>query len=69
MNRSEIRERFRQENPEITDRVLSDAAINAWLLQGNIQFCCETKIIQKSGTLSSFADEDTYDLSELDDFN
>lgn len=75
MNRLEIRQRFRSENPEITDRVLTDATLNSWMIEANINFCCATRLIQKSGSFTTVEDQDEYELTsqlsgfyEIDEF-
>lgn len=69
MTRLEVRERFRQECPEITDRVLTDAVLNTWCLVGNQEICARARLIVDDDTFSSIEDEDEYDLTNnLDKF-
>lgn len=50
---------FRNENPEITDRVISDALLNDWLLQGNKEVCASTRCIVDDGTTIGTTEDDT----------
>lgn len=78
MNREELRERFRIENPEITDRVLSNDDLHNMMNDGNIDICVETRCI-KSDDVTSFdsvEDQRGYDLTsyissfyDIDDFS
>lgn len=69
MTRLEIIDRFRQENPEITDRVITDAALNSWCLVGNQEICARARLIVSDDTFDAVEDEDSYDLTnELTDF-
>lgn len=68
LTRAEIIEMFRDENKDITDKVASDIVLNRWLIQGNVDVCIKTKCIRKNGTIDSIADEDEYDLTDLEDF-
>jgi inorganic pyrophosphatase len=63
MNRLEIRSRFRQENPEITDRVLTDSVLNSWLQEANLNFCCLAFLIRKEDSFVSIVGQSSYDLS------
>jgi len=60
MNRSEIKTRFREENPEITDRVITDAVLDSWLLEGNLNFAIRARIIQKKDTFTPAIGEGGY---------
>ena len=40
MNRTQIISRFREDNPEITTRVITDAVLQEWLKIGNLEFAC-----------------------------
>ena len=66
MIRSEILSKFREENPEITDRVLTDAAAYSWLEEGNREICAITRCIvdQDGTTITTAEDDDHYDLSD-----
>ena len=69
MTRAEIIERFRQENPEITIRVLADSVLNSWCEIGNLEICTRANLITKETTFSAIADQSTYDLtSEISKF-
>lgn len=61
MTRVEIIESFRVECPEITDRVVTDAELHDWLLQGDKEICAITKCIQGEGTFNSVATTSVYD--------
>jgi hypothetical protein len=64
MTRQELRERFRVENPEITERVLTDAVLNLWLKLGNKEVCTATRCIlsNEAETFDTVADTQFYDL-------
>jgi len=77
MIRSEIIERFREECPEITSRVVFDTVLNSWCQLGDKQFCAETRcIVDQDGTIITTAENEYYwDLSseitnfyDIDDF-
>lgn len=77
MNRAEIRQVFRDENPDIPDRVVSDTTLNSWCLLADKEICCETRCIvtNESETFDTVAGSWYYDLSskiekffEIDDF-
>ncbi len=65
MTRSEIIQAFRDENPEIPSRVISDAVLQNWLLVGDKEFCAETRcIVDQDGTAWNTAvNDEYYDLS------
>ena len=76
MTRADLRTLFRLENPEMPANVISDAALNTYLLQGDKDFCARTRcIIDQAGftytpnpgdiffdltTIPNFADIDEY---------
>lgn len=61
MIRSEIIERFREECPEATSRVISDAVLYSWCELGDKQFCSETRcIVDQDGTTITTAENDYY---------
>lgn len=66
MTRSEIRQRFRDENPEITERVITDATLNSWLISGNLEIATMTRCIVSnvSQTFNTVASTKYYDLTE-----
>jgi len=71
MTRTEIIDQFRQENPEITARVITNTVLNSWLLFGDKDFCAKTRcIVDQDGTTIETEEDDTYyDLtSEIDKF-
>jgi len=71
MTRLEIVTKFRQENPEITERVLTDPVLHSWLEEGNREVCSMTRcIIDQDGTTIETAENDThYDLTQrIDNF-
>jgi hypothetical protein len=45
MTRQELRDKFRAENPEITDRVITDVTLNTWMKIANKEVCCMTRCI------------------------
>lgn len=65
MNRLQIRTKFRAENPELTDRVVTDAVLNEWLLSGNLEICCRTRCIvsETSSRIEAVAGTQKYDLT------
>lgn len=71
MTRSKIVSRFREENPEITVRVITNTVLNSWLLAGNLDFCIKTRCIvdQDGTTIETIEDETYWDLtSEITSF-
>jgi hypothetical protein len=72
MTRLEIRTRFRQENPDVTDKRLdantsseADAILNSWLTQANIEFCTRAECIVGEETLLTVDNQREYDLATL----
>lgn len=64
MIRSEIVQMFRDQNPEITSRVISDTTLNSWLQVGDKEFCAETRCIVDQGTtIVTVANEQYWDLT------
>lgn len=63
MTRDEIRERFRIENPEVTERVMTDAQINSLLIEANINFAVLTRMIVGTVNFSSTIGQDQYDIT------
>ena len=65
MIRSEIVSTFREENPEITIRVLTNVVLYSWLKEGNKEVCAKTRcIVGQDGTTISTSEGDRYfDLS------
>ncbi len=71
MDRSDIVDKFREENPEITVRVITNTVLNSWLLEGNLDFCIKTRcIVDQDGTTIETTEDETYwDLTdEIDNF-
>jgi hypothetical protein len=71
MTRAEILKTFRAENPEITERVISDTILNSWLKEGNRNVCAQTRCIvdQDGTTISTNEDDERFDLSvNIDNF-
>ena len=64
MTREEIREKFRAENPEITDRVITDTVLNEWIVTANEEVCVETRCIvtEDSVVIDSVEGVQKYDL-------
>lgn len=61
MTRSEIIGRFREENAEITDRVLTDTVLRSWLIEGNQETCARARlIVDQDGTTITTAEDDTH---------
>jgi len=61
MIRSEIVTMFRTENPEITDRVISDALLYEWLEIGNTEVACITRCIVGDFVFNSVVTTSVYD--------
>lgn len=71
MTRLEILTRFREENPEITDRVLTDIVLNSWQLIGNQEICARARLIvdQDGTTIETAENDQSFDLTnEIDKF-
>lgn len=66
MTRAELREKFRAENPEITDRVITDSVLNSWMVTANEEVCVETRCIvsEESAVINSIEGTQKYDLEE-----
>jgi len=55
---------FRDQNPEITSRVLSDTTLHSFLQAGDKEFCAETRCIVDQGTtITTVANEQYWDLT------
>ena len=64
MTRSEIVQMFRDQNPEIPSRVISDTTLHSWLQVGDKEFCAETRCIVDQGTtITTVANEQYWDLT------
>ena len=77
MNRAEIRQTFRDDNPDMPARVVSDTTLNAWCKLANKEICAETWCIvtNESESFTSEVGVWYYDLAtkidkfyEIDDF-
>ena len=68
MTRTEIIERFRQENPEITANVVSDANLRSWCLIGDKETCAKARLIVTNGTIDTVTSQANYDLNSLTNF-
>ncbi len=67
MTRSEIISQFRQENPEVTARVITDTVLNSWLKEGNKNFCARTRcLVDQEGTeIAGLVEgDDNFDLTD-----
>lgn len=60
MTRAEIIAMFRTENPEITDRVISDALLHEWCKVGDKEICAITRCIVSYGDTISTSEDDEY---------
>lgn len=68
MTRTEIIERFRQENPEITANVVSDANLRSWLVIGDKETCAKARLLVSNDTIDTITGQAGYDLTELTNF-
>ena len=69
MTRGDIITRFRQENPEITANVASDAVLQSWVEVGNLEVATKARLIRGETTFSSIIDKRDYSLtSEIVNF-
>ena len=71
MTRLELRNQFRVENPEMTERVITDGQLDSFMLSGNKEICCLTRCIQTNETqvIDSVEDTQYYDLEgNIDQF-
>lgn len=65
MIRSEIRQRFRDENPEITANVVSDVTLNSWMQTGDKEICAKARLIVDTDSVSAVEDQSQYDFTSL----
>lgn len=63
MDKLEIKNRFREENPELTSRVIAGSVLDSWLQEGDKNFCARAGLIVGSTTFDSEIDEPEYDLT------
>lgn len=69
MNRGEIITRFRQENPEVTQNVASDATLESWAEVGNLEIARKARLIKGDTTFSAVVGISEYNLTnEIDKF-
>lgn len=69
MTRQELRDKFRVENPEITEKVISDTVLNVWMKIANKEICSNTRCIVSNvpATFNTTIDVQYYDLETLID--
>lgn len=65
MTRKEIIAKFRQENAEITTRVITDDVLASWLLSGNLEYATRLRCLvdQDGQTLTTVEDQKYIDLT------
>lgn len=63
MTGNEIIDNFRQANPEITDRVLTDAVLTTWLKEGNMHVATRCRLIVDEETFNCVVNVSRYDLT------
>lgn len=70
MIRSEIRTKFREENPEVTEKVASDATLNSWMFTADKEISALTRCIvsNESEIIDSIVEAQFYDLSTISKF-
>lgn len=69
MTGTEIIAAFREENPEITSRVVTDAVLTTWLKEGNVNVSTRCRLIVGEGTFNSVVDVSRYDMTnEIEKF-
>lgn len=69
MTGTEIIAAFREANPEITDRVVTDAVLSTWLKEGNMHVATRCRLIVGDGTFNSVVNVSRYDVTnEIDKF-
>ncbi len=61
MTLTQILTMFRTENPEITERVITDALLKDWALVGDKEICAITRCIVSDATFSSVVTTSVYD--------
>ncbi len=62
MTRIEIKNRFRQENPDMTANVISNTILDSWCEAGDKEICARLRLIKSSTSFSSVVGTDTYNL-------
>lgn len=68
MNRLQIIQRFRDENPELTADVISDTTLQSWLLVGDKEICAKARLIVDTVTINAVNGQAAYDLTVLPKF-
>ncbi len=63
MNRADIVQIFRTENPEITSRVITDSLLYDWCKQGDKEICAITRCIVGDTTFTCAEDDEYWDLT------
>lgn len=72
MTRTELVAKFREENPEITIRVLTNTVLYSWLEEGDKEISMKTRCIvdQDGTTITTALNDQYYDLTaEISEFN
>lgn len=63
---SDIIQRFRDENPELDQSVISDATLQAWLLIGDSEVCTKCRLINYQGAvINPVIGQMSYDLTAI----
>lgn len=63
MTKQEVQDRFRQENPEATDRVITNTVLDNWCQVADKEICARTRLIKWVEDITTIANEDTYNLT------
>ena len=63
MNRGEIITRFRQENPEITTNVASDAVLQSWCEVGDQEIATRVRLVRSTSEFTAVIGVSTYNLT------
>lgn len=63
MTRLEIITRFREECPEITERVISDSVLGSWCEIGDLEVACRARIIVGDVTFAAIVGQSSYDIT------
>lgn len=66
MNRKDVRDRLRDENPDLTTNVVSNTKLNSWCLVGDREVCTKTRLIKSDFSFNSTISEATYNLEQLE---
>lgn len=65
MTRADIISRFREENPEITANVISDAVLRSWCVVADKEICARARLIVDTDDFTCTINEPRYDLTAL----